>query len=84
MSDTADTTPELTPEVIGVFKELVVAQLAVWDIASQLEDLLAHDVDLDVLGDVACGFDGACDVRQLSHEEATRVLLAFLGPNTDE
>jgi hypothetical protein len=79
MSEKADTTPELTPEITGVFKELVVAQLAMWDVASHLEDLLEHDINLDVLGDVTCGFDDACDVRELSHDAAADVLRAFLG-----
>lgn len=79
-----ETTPELTPEITEVFKELVVAQLAMWDVASRLEDLLGHDINLDVLGDVACGFDDACGVRELSHADAADVLRAFLGPDDDE
>jgi hypothetical protein len=78
MSEKADTTPELTPEMVGLFKELVVAQLALWDVASQLEAMLDHDINLDELGDVAAGFDDACSVRSLPVSEATAVLRAFL------
>lgn len=83
MSDKADTTPELTPEMVGLFKELVVAQLAVWDLAGQLEDMLGHEIEIDALGDVACGFDDACSVRGLSLADATDVLQAFLGPDDE-
>ena len=74
----SETTPEFEPYAVRAFKELVVAQLALWDAASRLEGLLGYDIDLGVLGDVACGFDDACDVRGLSEKEALATLRAFL------